>query len=61
MRSRNRRRRGVSAGQWCIVAVAITLVIVAAITILGNNTNTKLNQTATDLSNPHNLTTRFGS
>ncbi len=60
MRSRNR-RRGVSAAQWCLVAVAIFLVIVATITTLGNNTNTKLNQTATDLANPKNLTTRFGS
>jgi len=39
----------------------ITLVIVASISLVGNRTKTKLNETSSDLANPTNLTSRFGS
>lgn len=60
MRRRFALRRAVSAVQWCVVAAVIVLVLVASATLLGNRTNTKLNNTASDLSNPSDLTTRFG-
>jgi Flp pilus assembly pilin Flp len=55
------RRRGVSLVQWVLIAAVITLSLVAGIALLGTRTNTKLNQTATDVANPQSLTTRFGS
>ena len=54
-------RRGMSTTQWVVIAALITLAIVAGITNLGTRTNTKLNQTATDVANPQALTQRFGS
>jgi len=47
--------------QYLIVAVAIFMVVIAGFTLMTTNTNTKLNQTASDVANPTNLTTRFGS
>jgi len=55
------RRRGVSLVQWCLIAAAICLSLVAGVTLVGTRANTKLNQTATDVANPASLTTRFGS
>ena len=55
------RRRGISLVQWVLIAGVITLALVAGVTLLGTRTNTKLNQTATDVANPQSLTTRFGS
>jgi Flp pilus assembly pilin Flp len=55
------RRRGMSQVQWCLLAALITLGVVAGVTLLGNRTNTKLGETASDLANPQNLTKRFGS
>jgi Flp pilus assembly pilin Flp len=59
--SRRRSRAGVSQVQWVVIAALITLAIVGGISVLGTNTNTKLNETATDVGNPQSLTTRFGS
>ena len=61
MRRRYSLRRAATATQWCVVAALITLAIVASITLVGNRTNTKLNQTATDIADPTSLTARFGS
>jgi Flp pilus assembly pilin Flp len=61
MRSRIYRRRGISLVQWCVMAALITLAIVAGVANIGPRASTKLNQTATDVANPANLTTRFGS
>lgn len=61
MRSCFARRRGITAVQWCVLAALITLAIVATVTTVGSRTSTKLNESATDLANPKNLTTRFGS
>jgi Flp pilus assembly pilin Flp len=47
--------------QWCVIAAAITVAVVTTVTTIGTRNRTKLNQTATDLANPANLTTRFGS
>jgi len=55
------RRRGISTVQWCVMAALITLAVIAGVTTVGTRNSTKLNQTATDLANPKNLTTRFGS
>jgi len=54
-------RRGVSVAQYVLVAAAIFLVIVVGMATLGSKTNTKLNQSASDVANPQQLTTRFGS
>lgn len=54
-------RRGISSVQWVVIAAVIVLVIFATVQVLGSRTNTKLNQTVTDVGNPANLTTRFGS
>jgi outer membrane murein-binding lipoprotein Lpp len=54
-------RRGQAVVQWVVVAGLLILAIVASITVMGTNTNTKLNQTATDVGNPSALTQRFGS
>ena len=58
---RFRRRRGINSVQWVVIAAATVLAIFATVQIIGSRTNTKLNQTATDVGNPQNLTTRFGS
>ena len=55
------RRRAVTMVQWCVVAALIILVIVASVTLVGNRTSTKLNETASDLTNPSSLTARFGN
>jgi Flp pilus assembly pilin Flp len=54
-------RRGISNFQYVLVAGLIVLVVVAGITLMGSGTNTKLNQTASDVANPKELTKRFGS
>jgi len=54
-------RRGISNFQYVLVAALIFLVVVAGVTIMGSRTNTKLNQTASDVGNPAALTQRFGS
>jgi hypothetical protein len=47
--------------QWCVMAALIILGVVAGVSAIGPRASTKLNQTATDVANPANLTTRFGS
>lgn len=54
-------RRGISTAQWAVVAAVITLAIVAGVTLIGSRTNTKLNQTATDVGNPTSLKQRFST
>ena len=54
-------RRGNAIVQWVVVAALITLVIVAGVTLIGTRSNSKLDQTATDVADPTSLTTRFGS
>lgn len=54
-------RRGKAVVQYIVAAALITLAVVAGITLVGSRTNTKLNESATDLANPQSLTTRFGS
>ena len=54
-------RRGISSVQWAVIAGVIVLVIFATVQLIGTRTNNKLNQTVTDVGNPKNLTTRFGS
>jgi len=54
-------RRGAASLQWLIVAVAVTVVVIAGITIFGTRTDNKLSQTANDVADPQLLTQRFGS
>jgi Flp pilus assembly pilin Flp len=54
-------RRGISTVQWVVIAALITLSIVAGVSVLGGRTSIKLNETATDVADPHELTHRFGS
>src|SRR5206468_6926597 len=49
-------RRGVSIVQYVLVGAAIFLVVVVGMATMGTNTNTKLNQTASDVANPAALT-----
>ena len=57
----HRTRRGTAVMQWVVVAALITLALIAGVTLVGSRANTKLNQTATDVSSPSSLTQRFGS
>lgn len=59
--SRRQARRGAAYVQYLIVAAAIFMVVVAGFSLMTTNTNTKLNQTASDVSDPSALTQRFGS
>jgi Flp pilus assembly pilin Flp len=61
MRKNRIRRRGVTTVQWCVMAALIILVVIGSVSVLGTRSKTRLGQTATDLSNPQNLTTRFGN
>jgi len=54
-------RRGKAVVQWIVVAGIVVLAIAAGVTLLGTRTNTKLNQTATDVANPKALVSRFGN
>jgi Flp pilus assembly pilin Flp len=54
-------RRGISSIQWVVIAAVITLAVMATIPLLGGRTSNKLDQTATDVSDPAKLTKRFGS
>jgi len=54
-------RHGKALVTWVVVAAVVTLAIVAGVALLGTNTDNKLNQTATDVADPHALTQRFGS
>jgi hypothetical protein len=54
-------RRGLANVQYVLVAAAIFLVIYAGFALMGTRTNTKLDQTASDVANPSALTQRFGS
>lgn len=58
---RFRRRRGMNTVQWVVIAAATVLALFVTIQIIGSRTSTKLNETVTDVGNPKNLTTRFGS
>jgi Flp pilus assembly pilin Flp len=61
MRRNINRRSGISAVQWIVVAALIVLVVFATVQVVGNRSSTKMNQTATDLTNPTNLTKHMGS
>ena len=54
-------RRGAGYVQYIIVAALIFMVVIVGFSLMATNTNTKMNQTATDVADPANLTTRFGS
>ena len=52
-------RRGTAVTQWVVVAALIVIALVGGAALLGTRANNKLGQTATDMANPKNLTTRF--
>lgn len=59
MCSRRLPRRGVTTVQFCITVGVVVLGIAVSFALMGTRTNTKLNQTASDMANPINLKTRF--
>ena len=52
-------RRGISTIQWIVVASVIFLVIIGSVTIIGQHTDNKLEESASDLTDPSLLTKRF--
>jgi len=59
--SRSNSRRGLSSIQWIVVASVTFLVIIGSVHLIGQRTDNKLDQTASDLTDPHLLTKRFGN
>jgi hypothetical protein len=54
-------RRGVTATQVAVVLALIFLAVFAGAQLLGDRTNVKMGQTASDLSDVSKLPARFGS
>ncbi len=54
-------RRGATAVQVAVLLALVTMAAVAGISQLGTASNTKLNQTATDVATPSSLVSRFGT
>jgi outer membrane murein-binding lipoprotein Lpp len=46
--------------QWIVVASLVALVVLAGVQLIGARTSDKLNQTASDVANPANLTNHMG-
>ena len=61
MRCKHSRRSGFAAVQWIVVAALVVLVVFASVRLIGTGSTTKMNQTASDLANPTNLTKHMGS
>ena len=61
MRRRFTRRSAISTVQWVVVASLVVLAVFSTVQLIGPRTNTKLNQTASDLANPAELTKHMGS
>lgn len=61
MRHNKSQRRGVTTAQIAVVLVLIFLAVFAGAQLLGQRTNNKMGQTATDLSDVSKLPARFGS
>ncbi len=61
MKSRNLRRRGLGTVEWICVAAALLIATVVLITTMGQQVDSKLNDTAQDVANPAALTQRFGN
>jgi hypothetical protein len=61
MRRRFPRRSGFATVQWIVVAALVVLVVFASVRLIGTGSSTKMTQTATDLTNPTNLTKHMGS
>ena len=61
MRRLYARRRGISSVQWVVIVAAIALAISTTVSLIGSRTNTKLNDTASDMKDVSNLPKRFGS
>jgi hypothetical protein len=54
-------RRGLSSIQWIVVASVTFLVIIGSVHLIGQRTDNKLDETASDLTDPSLLTKRFSS
>ena len=61
MRRRFSRHSGFATVQWIVVAALVVLVVFASVRLIGTGSSAKMTQTATDLTNPTNLTTHMGS
>jgi hypothetical protein len=60
MRRRFARPKGISFVQWAVIVVAIAMGVFTTVSFIGTGANTKLNETASDMSNVSNLPSRFG-
>jgi len=56
-----RLRKGMGTTEWVLVAAAIALVAVGAVTTLGTRVDAELGNTAQDVADPASLTQRFGN
>ena len=61
MRRNLSRRSGISAVQWIVVAALVVLAVFFTVRLVGTGSSAKMNQTASDLANPTNLTKHMGS
>ena len=59
MRRFHSARRGSSQVQLAVIIAVIALVVLGAVASLGNNTSSKLQETAVDVADPSHLSTRF--
>lgn len=55
------RRAAAAYIQWIVVASLIAMALFVGVQMVGNATNTKMGQSATDLTDPAKLTKRMGS
>jgi hypothetical protein len=58
-RRANRRRRGLSAAEWVVVAAGIFLVCVVTVGVMGLRVSQDMDTTASEVANPAALTERF--
>jgi Flp pilus assembly pilin Flp len=60
LRKARRERKGMGTVEWVIVAGAIALVVVGAVSLMGTRVDGEMAQTAEDVADPARLTQRFG-
>jgi len=59
-RINRRNRKGLGTTEWVVLAAALALAVVAAVTVMGSRVDGELGTTAQDMADPTRLTTRFG-
>jgi hypothetical protein len=59
-RTNRRSRKGLGTTEWVVLAAALALAVVAAVTVMGRRVDGELSTTSQDVADPTRLTTRFG-